>query len=146
MSRVYLLAADKPLPLCNKQTERASTSMVNGTPYTISFLRGFRVDNHTYYRHATDLLNYPIKPYQYELTLELHEEDLIHLKQYLTENFSAGETAELWCIWVDDCVEKPVPPHYRGRLADFDMETLTQFLQPPAHHDAPGQCFLTITI
>jgi len=145
MSRVYLIAADKPLSFCDKRTERASTTIVSGTPYTISFLRGFRVGEHAYYRHAVDLLDYPIKPYQYELELELHEDDLTHLRQYLSENFSAGETAELWCIWVDDYVKKPLPPHYRSMLADFDMETLEQFLNPNAS-DAPGQCYLTITI
>ena len=145
MSRVYLLAADKPLSLCDKQTKRALTSIVNGKNYTVSFLRGFRVDAHTYYRSAVDRLNYPIKPYQYELVLELHAEDLAHLKQYLSENLSAGDTAELWCIWVGvDQSGPPIP--YNTHLANFDMEQLEQFLHPPIHHNAPGQCYLTVTI
>ena len=36
MSCVYLLTADKPLPLCDKQAERASTVMVDGKSYTVS--------------------------------------------------------------------------------------------------------------
>ena len=104
MSRVYLIAADKPLPLCDKQAERTSTTLVNGKT-TISFVRGFRVSEHRYYRHAVDALGYSIKPWQYELEVELHPDDLTHLKQYLAENFSAGETVELWSIWVES-----IPP------------------------------------
>jgi len=145
MSRVHLIAADKPLPLCDKQEERTSTTVVSGKSYTISCVQGFRVAEHIYYRRAVDLLNYPIKPYQYELETELHEDDLAHLKQYLAENFSAGETVELWCIWLDDCTHKKLPPHYRGALANFDMETLEQFLKPGTPGD-PGQCYMTLTI
>lgn len=145
MSRVYLIAADKPLPLCDKQTERASTTVVGGTPCTISFVQGFRIGEHSYYRYAVDLLNYPIKPYQYELSLERHEDDLAHLKQYLAKNFSTGETVELWCIWVG-IDQSGRLPHYRGALADLDMETLEQFLNPGQENGAPGQCCLTITI
>ena len=143
MSRVYLIAADKPLPLCDKQAERTSTTLVNGKT-TISFVRGFRVSEHRYYRHAVDALGYSIKPWQYELEVELHPDDLTHLKQYLAENFSAGETVELWSIWVG--IDSPNRvPRYRGTLADFDQETLEQLLKPDAHGN-PGQCCLTITI
>ena len=145
MSRVYLLAADKPLPLCNRQSERTSTTYVNGTPYTISFVRGFRVGEHSYYRHAVDVLGYPIKPFQYELELELYEDDLANLKQYLAENFSVGETAELWSIWVG-IDQSGRLPHYSGFLKDFDMETMEQFLKPGPENNAPGQCRITITI
>ena len=75
MSRVCLIAADKPLPLCDRQAERSSSVRVSGKDFTISFVTGFRVAEHAYYRHAVDILNYPIKPYPYELELELHEDD-----------------------------------------------------------------------
>ena len=145
MSIVHLIAADKPLPLCDRQEERASTHMVSGTPFTLSVVQGFRVAEHRYYRHAVDVLDYPLKPYQYELSLELHEKDLVHLKEYLSQNLQSGEAVELWSIWVgidpSGCL-----PHYRGRLEDFDMETMEQFLNPGLEHGVPGQCRITITI
>ena len=145
MSRVYLLAADKPLPFCSKQTQRTSTAYVGGTPFTISFVRGFRVGEHSYYRHAVDLLGYFIKPFQYELELELHEDDLANLKQYLADNFSSGETAELWSIWVG-IDQSGKLSHYSDVLKDFDMDTMDQFLNPGMENNAPGQCRITITI
>ena len=145
MSRVHLIAADKPLPLCDRQEERTSTHMVSGKPFTISFVRGFRVAEHRYYRHAVDVLGYPIKPFQYELELEFCEEDLAHLKEYLSQNFRSGETVELWSIWVG-IDQSGSLPHYRGFLKDFDMETMEQFLKPGLENGAPGQCRITITI
>ena len=56
MSRVCLIAADKPLPLCDRQAERASAVTVSGKAFTVSFVRGFRVAEHTYYRSAVDIL------------------------------------------------------------------------------------------
>ena len=145
MSRVYLIVADKPLPLCDKQTERTSTVLVDGVSHTISFVRGFCVSEHSYYRHAVDMLGYAMKPCQYELTLEFRADDLAHLKQYLAENFSAGETVELWSIWVG-IDQSGRPPRYCGSLADFDMETLEQLLRPGTENGMPGQCCLTVTI
>ena len=144
MSRVHLMAADKPLPLQDRQAERTSAVKVSGREYTISFVRGFRVMEHTYYRHAVDILSYPIKPYQYELSIELHEDDRQHLKEYLAENFSSGETVELWNVWVgaDQC--RPV--RYSGTLAEFDAETLEQLLNPPERDGAPGQCCLIVRV
>lgn len=144
MSRVYLIAADKPLPLQNKQAERSSTVYVMGKPFTISAVRGFRVGEHIYYRHAVELLNYPIRPYQYELELEPHEKDLAHLLEYLRTNFIPGETVELWSIWVG--VDQCRPTRYSGTLPEFDMDTLEQLLNPPASNDAPGQCCLSVHI
>ena len=145
MSRVYLIAADHPLPLCDRQEERTSTCMVSGTPFAISCVQGFCVAEHRYYRHAVDMLNYPIKPCQYELALELHEDDLAHLKEYLTQNFRPGETVELWSIWVG-IDQSGRLPHYSGFLKDFDMETMEQFLKPGLDNGVPGQCRITITI
>ncbi len=156
MSRVYLIAADKPLPLCDRQAERTTVKLLPDLPafgdkqgVTVSFtaLRGFRVAEHTYYRHAVDILNYPIKPYQYELELELHEDDLRHLREYLSAHFAPGETVELWSIWVGIDNDGRLPPHYAGKLADFDMDTLEQLVCPGnTPSGAPGQCRITVTV
>ena len=100
MSRVYVLASDKPL-----------TGMVELN----------------YYRRAVEELGYPMRPCRYEFTLENKETDFRNLRSYLERNFSAGETLELWSVWVGD-VNQTCPPRYRGRLADFDREALEQFL------------------
>jgi len=144
MSRVYLIAADRPLPLCDKQTQRTSAVRAMGKSFTVTALRGFRVEDHSYYRHAVDMLNYPIKPHQYELELEHHPDDLTHLLEYLRTNFASGETAELWSIWVG--VDQSRPVRYSGTLADFDMDTLEQLLNPPEQDGAPGQCCLTVRV
>ena len=147
MSRVCLIAADKPLPLCDRQAERTSAVTVSGKAFTASFVRGFRVAEHTYYRSAVDILNYPIKPYQYELELELHEDDLRHLLEYLSAHFSPGETVELWSIWVGIDNNGRLPPHYTGKLADFGMDTLEQLLKPGNNPSGvPGQCRITVTV
>lgn len=145
MSRVLLIAADKPLPLCDKQEERTVVSRCEGEEYRITCLSGFCVSEHTYYRSAVDDLSYEIKPFRYELSLEEHESDLKNLLDYLREYFTYGEKVELWSLWVgDDQDSKPV--HYAGNLIDFDMETLKQFLKPMPDNGAIGQCRLTITI
>ena len=144
MSRVYLLAADKPLPLCDKQAERTSVVRVTGKSFTITAARGFRVSEHRYYRHAVDVLNYPIKPHRYELELEQHPDDLAHLLEYLRSNFTSGETLELWSIWVGTDQSRPV--RYSGALAEFDQDTLEQLLNPPEQDDGPGQCCLTVKV
>jgi len=144
MSRVYLLAADKPLPLCDRQAERTSVIRAMGESFTVTAVRGFRVAEHSYYRHAVDILDYPIKPHQYELELECHPDDLAHLQAYLQSNFAPGETVELWSIWVD--VDQSRPIRYSGTLAEVDLDTLDQLLNPPVRNDAPVQCCLTVRI
>ena len=144
MSRVCLIAADKPLPLCDAQAERTSVISVTGKSFTVTALRGFRVAEHSYYRQAVEVLNYPIKPHQYELELEHHPDDLAHLLEYLRSNFTSGETLELWSIWVGTDQSRPV--RYSGGLADFDMDTLEQLLNPPEQDGAPGQCCLTVQV
>lgn len=123
MSRVYLLAADKELPLCDFQKPRAS----HAGGYAVTLQRGFKVESLHYYRHAVEELGYPIKPFRYELSLEKEEEGLTNLRACLEANFSPGETLELWNVWVGD-VDKKCPTRFRGRLEDFDMEALEQFL------------------
>lgn len=100
MSRVYVLASNKPL-----------TGM----------------EELNYYRRAVEELGYPMRPFRYELSPENKEKDLENLQTCLEKNFSPGETLELWSVWVGD-VNKKCPPRFRGRLADFDMEALEQFL------------------
>ena len=147
MSRVHLIAADKPLPLCDRRAERTKTVTVQGSLFTVTAEAGFAVREHAYYRHAVDILNYPIKPYPYELELELHEDDLRHLKEYLSTQFSSGETVELWSIWVGIDNDGHLPPHYSGKLADFGMDTLEQLLRPEKSSPKnPGQCRITVTI
>ena len=145
MSRVLLLAADHPLPLCDRQCERTKTTTIQGETFSFTCLVGFRVFEHAYYREAVEALGHNMKPYQYELELELLEEDLAHFKAYLQQHFAPGEEAELWNVWVgtDDLGR---PTHYRGSLADFDMETLRQFLLPPYPDGGLGQCRITVTI
>ena len=144
MSRVYLLAADKPLPLCDCQAERTSVIRVMGRSSTVSAVRGFRVAEHSYYRHAVDVLNYPIKPHRYELDLEQHPDDLAHLLEYLRSHFAQGETVELWSIWVG--VDQSRPVRYSGPLSEFDGDTLEQLVNPPDRDGAPSQCCLTVQI
>ena len=144
MSQVTLLAADRPFPLADRQVERESVSVVNGKEYKISFVRGFRVAEHSDYRESVDALGCAMKPYQYALELEACEEDLSALRTYLKEQLAAGEEVELWTLWVG--VDQPGHvPHERRRLADFDMADLEKLCQPPHHNGLPGQCRMTIT-
>ena len=81
-----------------------------------------------YYRQAVDELGYPMRPFRYEVSLENKEKDLEKLRSCLEENCSKGEVLELWSIWLSGDVNKKRPPRFQGRLADFDMEALEQFL------------------
>ena len=105
MSLCMLIAADKPLPLCNRQTVRTRTVDVDGEIISISLACGFSVEEHIYYRDCVNDMGYSIKPYRYELDICEDETDLQNLKDYLNENFAAGEVAELWGIWVSSHVE-----------------------------------------
>ena len=145
MSQVCLIAADKPLPLCDRQEERTSTVTAMGQRITVTAFRGFRIAEHSYYRSAVDVLHLPLKPFQYELELEHHEDDLMHLKDYLSRNFRPGETVELWNIWVGIDRSNKIP-HFSDCLQAFNMETLDQFLNPDTPRHLPGQCRMTITI
>ena len=139
MSRVYLIAADKELPLCDKREYRESTVAVpNNEHVTIGFTCGFAVTEHSYYRDAVDGLGFEIKPFQYELTLEQCETDLNHLLTYLRENFSPGEEVELWSLWVGSGHgERPV--RHRGRLSEFDLDTLGMLTETQYEPDLTGE-------
>ena len=117
MSHVILIAADKELPLLDHARE---TSYENGR---FTFANGVRVLEHEYYRWAVDELGYELKPCQYELDVVQHENDLRSLVDYLKENFSPGEEAELWSLWVGSGGGEK-PRRYRGRLSEFDLDTL----------------------
>lgn len=145
MSYVLLLAADRPLPLCDCQEMRTTAVKAHGTVHTISCMRGFKVSEHSYYRSAVDELGHAMKAHQYELCVERHGQDLQNLRDYLEENLSPGESVELWNLWVGIDRSRHVA-HYRGRLADFDMDTLEQFCSPPDRDGLPGQCRMTVII
>lgn len=154
MSRVLRIAADKPLPLCGKQEERTTVIKLpdlevlgpqQGKEISVTAPGGFLVEEHSYYRHAVDELDLPIKPYSYELHLEVHEKDLADLKAYLEAHFAPGEVVELWNLWVG-VDQSGHLPHYRGSLSQFGMETLEQLLHRPLYDSGPGQCRMTITI
>jgi len=154
MSRVLLIAADRPLPLRDRQEERTTLVKLpdipdlgdmRGREMSFTGRRGFLVEAHSYYRCSVDALGHSMKPYQYELHLEAHREDLNNLLAYLQESFSPGEEVELWNLWVGNDRDDRFP-HFRGCLSDFDMETLEQFLKPPAAQGVVAQCRMTITI
>lgn len=54
-------------------------------------------------------------------------------------------TVELWNLRVGDDDLGSVS-QYRARFADFDRETLRQFLFPPHRDGGIGQCCLRVTI
>jgi len=154
MSRVLLIAADHPLPLCDRQEERTATVTLPDIPklgdkagetIRVTTLRGFRVQELLYYRGAVEEMGYPIKPYRYELELDCCGEDLTHLRTYLSAHLSPGDHIELWNLWLGNDREAP-PIHFRGRLAEFDLDTLDQFLSLPLKDGLPGQCRMTVTI
>ena len=139
MSRVRLIAAGKELPLCDKQEYRESTVTVPKNKHAaIGLTCGFAVTEHSYYRDSVDLLDYEMKPFQYELSLERCETDLDHLLAYLQENFSPGEEAELWSLWVGGGHgERPI--RYRGRLSEFDLDTLGMLTETQYEPDLTGE-------
>ena len=109
MSHIALLAADHPLPLTD--------------PEAAAVPGGFRVLPHEYYRDAEEGLNLKRKPFACELDMEESRSGLDALLAYLRKNLAPGEEAELWSLWVGDGGGER-PRHYRGRLEDFDLETL----------------------
>ena len=139
MSRVYLIAADGELPMRDKREYRESNVAVsNNEHFAIGFPCGFAVAEHSYYREPVDFLDYEMKPFRYELALEQCETDLDHLLTYLRENFSPGEEVELWSLWVGDGhSERPV--RYRGRLSEFDRDTLGMLTEHAKEPDLTGE-------
>ena len=139
MSHVSLIAADRELPLCDKQEYRESTVTVPGNEhFTIGFTRGFAVTEHSYYRDSVNFPDYEMKPFQYELALEQCETDLNYLLTYLRENFSPGEEVELWSLWVGSGGGER-PRRYRGRLSEFDWDTLGMLTELQYEPDLTGE-------
>ena len=139
MSRVYLIAAGKELPLCDRQEYRESTVTLPGNErFTIGSDRGFMVTEHSYYRDGVDGLGLEIKPFRYALDFECCEADLNQLLTYLKENFSSGGEVELWSLWVGSGGgERPV--RYRGRLSEFDLDTLGMLTKTQYEPDLTGE-------
>ena len=139
MSRVYLIAADRPLPLYEaeqpwtrviKLSELFRNPDLRGQERTVSGISHFNVQEHSYYRSAVSALDLEMKPCQYELEVEKDQWGLEQLVTYLKEHFTSGEQVELWSLWVGDTLGRPV--RYAGSLADFDLETLQQFFSAEA--------------
>ena len=124
MSHVSLIAADRPLPL--------------EEPEEMACPGGFRVLPHVYYRDAEDALGLERKPFAYELDLDRSQSSLAGLLSYLRKNLSSGEEAELWSLWVGEGGGTR-PRHYRGRVSDFDLETLEMLTELQYEPDLTGE-------
>ena len=145
MSHVRLIAAGKELPPCDFRELRERA----GGRYAVSFASGFQVAPHTYYREAVDGLGLEMKPFQYELDFEPCQTDLDHLLAYLRENFAPGEKVELWSVWVGDGGGKT--RRYRGRLSEFDLDTLGMLYELQYEPDLTGEfddqiCQICVTV
>ena len=140
MSRVILLAADRPLPLLEPAFRRVRCT----GKFTVE-TDGFSVRPHEYYRSAVDELGVELKPFQYELDLEVTQEDVDALRADLADHCRQGERVELWNLWVGVDREDRIP-HFQGELADLALDTLEQLCSLPMERDCPGQCRLTVTI
>lgn len=149
MSHVNLIAADKELPLRDCQEFRENTTTVNGKSFTIGCTCGFFVAHHEYYRYAVDELSIEMKPFQYEMDFQVCQTDLEHLLTYLRENFSPGEEVELWSLWVGSGAGRV--RHYRGKLSEFDLDTLGMLYELEREPDLTGEfddliCQVCLTI
>ncbi len=146
MSRVMLIASDKPLPLCNieerrtwimKLSENFRNPALRGQERVMSGICTFAIQEHSYYRGAVDELELKMKHFQYELEVEDDEWGAEQLTAYLKEHLNPGEQVELWNLWVGYDIISPA--RVSGALHDFASDTLHQFLY------AESMC-MTITI
>lgn len=149
MSHVNLIAADQELPLCDQQEFREHTTTVSGKTSTIGFTYGFQVAPHQYYRDSVDSLDIEMKPFQYVLDFEVCQTDLDHLLAYLRENFAPGEEVELWSLWVGSGAGST--RHYRGKLSEFDLDTLGMLYELQREPDLTGEfddliCQICLTV
>ena len=140
MSRVILLAADRPLPLLEPAFRRVRCT----GKFTVE-TDGFSVRPHEYYQSVVDELGVELKPFRHELDLEVTQEDVAALRAYLADHCRPGERIELWNLWVGVDREDRIP-HFQGELADLALDTLEQLCSLPMERDCPGQCRLTVTI
>ncbi|MBQ1834281.1 MAG: hypothetical protein II111_01030 [Oscillospiraceae bacterium] len=139
MSRIYLLAADKPLPLCDFQEMREH--QIDGN--LIVFAAGFAVSELEYYREAVEELELPLKPYRYGLSLEHRGADLRRLTDYLRENLLPGEEVELCALWLGGGPGKL--RRYRGTLEELDMDALGMLFEGDRLFE-DGQVCLTVMV
>ncbi len=148
MSRVLLLAAEKPLPLL----EPHGTRTLSGGGVTVA-APGFSVSEHTYYQAAVEALGFAMMPFRAELDLIACEDDLRCLTAYIRESFSPGEALELWSLWVGDGGGER-PRVRRCALRELDMKTLRFLCEPQYEPDYTGdfpeglisQICLTVTV
>ena len=140
MSRVILLAPDRPLPLLEPAFRRVRCT----GKFTVE-TDGFSVRPHEYYQSVVDELGVELKPFRHELDLEVTQEDVDALRAYLADHCRPGERIELWNLWVGVDREDRIP-HFQGELADLALDTLEQLCSLPMERDCPGQCRLTVTI
>ncbi len=148
MSRVLLLASEKPVPLLEPRGTR--TLSAGGTTVTAP---GFSVSEHTYYQAAVEALGFAMMPFRAELDLTPREDDLHLFTAYIRESFSPGEALELWSLWVGDGGgERPLYRHCA--LRDLDMARLRLLCEPQYEPDYTGdfpkglisQICLTVTV
>ncbi len=122
MSQVLLIAADKPLPLCDYQENRTHQIRMGGRPMSLTLTEGLKVEEHYYYRDAVAELGFPMRPCQYELSLTQAEKDLWRLQDYLEHNLAPGERAELWSVRVGG--EPGQLRWQKLRLKELNMDAL----------------------
>ncbi len=149
MSHVNLIAAGKELPLCDRQEFRENTATVNGKSFTIGCICGFFVAPHEYYQYAVDELGVEMKPFRYEMDFQVCQTDLDHLLAYLRDNFTPGEEVELWSLWVGSGAGST--RHYRGKLSEFDLDTLGMLYELEREPDLTGEfddliCQVCVTV
>ena len=88
-------------------------------------------------RFIADELGLELKPFQYELDFEPCQTDLDLLLAYLRENLAPGEEVELWSLWVGSGGGRV--RHYRGRLSEFDLDTLGMLTETQYEPDLTGE-------
>ena len=118
MSHVILLCTGRPMPLYGAQTRRVCTA--GGVTVEED---GFSVQANEYYGQAVEELNFPMKPWRYQLDLEATAQDAALLRDYLEEHLRPGEQAQLWSVWVPRYPEDSLS-WYRGGLDSLDREAL----------------------
>lgn len=139
MSHVSLLAADRPMPLFESGEQRHRTVHTPTGDLQV-WEDGFSVREHSYYRYSVDELALTMKPFRYELDLQVTQPDLRFLRGYLAENCRPGGHVELWDLWVGG--ETAKLRRFHGRLSDLDLGTLEQLQE----HSMEEQTCLTVAI
>ena len=137
MSAFHLLAADRAIPLCDDSSWQMEEHTVGQNTISIPCRMGFALFPRPL--NPCDILHCETKPHCYELSLSQDEVCLAAFKKHLSTHLVPGETVELWSVWASSEIDRTSPPHFNGRLSDFDMDTLAQFL-------ADGERCLKITI